>query len=88
METAPDWIVGAGGLLGLLFILLFVFIGAAVYFLPSIVAFARNVETALGVFVVNLFLGWTLLGWVVSLAWAVSAPAARRPTSPAHPEGG
>ena len=76
MKTAPEWIVGAGGFLGLLFLLLLVILAAAVYFLPSIVAFSRNVTTALGVVVVNLFLGWTLLGWVVALAWAVSAPAA------------
>jgi hypothetical protein len=43
-----------------------------VYFLPSIVAAGR--ERNGGVLVLNLFLGWTLVGWVVALAWAASLP--------------
>ena len=33
-----------------------------IYFLPSIVANYREIEKQAGVFVVNLFLGWTLIG--------------------------
>ena len=40
------------------------------YFSPSMVAFYRPAKARGGVFVVNLFLGWTLLGWVAALAWA------------------
>lgn len=43
-----------------------------IYFLPSIAA--RNHPHAGGIFVINLFLGWTFLGWVVALAWAMSGP--------------
>jgi hypothetical protein len=42
-----------------------------VYFVPTIVAWGRHRMTA-SVFVVNLFLGWTLIAWVVALAMAVS----------------
>jgi drug/metabolite transporter superfamily protein YnfA len=52
-----------------------IFIGAlilALYFLPSIVAGGRNHASSGGIFVINLFLGWTLLGWVGALAWAAS----------------
>lgn len=51
------------GLLGLVIILF-------VYFVPTVVAFARGVPNKGSVLVVNLFLGWTLVGWVVSLAMA------------------
>lgn len=44
-----------------------------IYFLPTILAINRGIEPKGGVFVVNLFLGWTFLGWVGALAWAVSA---------------
>ncbi len=44
-------------------------IGGA-YFLPSIVATARGVRNRGSVVVVNLFLGWTFLGWVIALALA------------------
>lgn len=43
-----------------------------IYFLPSIVASGR--ERNGGVLVLNLFLGWTLIGWVVALTWAASLP--------------
>ena len=41
-----------------------------VYFLPSIVAIRR--ERSAGPIAVNMFLGWTLVGWFVALAWAFS----------------
>lgn len=42
----------------------------AIYFIPSGVAQARKHRNSVGVFLVNLFLGWTLLGWVFALVWA------------------
>lgn len=51
--------------------MLFIFV--AVYFLPAIVAGSRNHRQALSIQVLNLFLGWTFIGWVVALVWAVSA---------------
>jgi Superinfection immunity protein len=45
-------------------------LGFAVYFLPSIVAYGRKVTNSGSVFVINLFLGWTFVGWVVALAMA------------------
>jgi hypothetical protein len=47
-------------------------VGLAFYFVPTIIAAARGIPNALSVAVVNLFLGWTFLGWVVALAMAVS----------------
>lgn len=41
------------------------------YFLPTMVAMDRNVVNKWSVAVVNGFLGWTLLGWVVALAMAL-----------------
>ncbi len=46
----------------------------AFYFLPSLVAAFRGHHNAQAICVVNLFLGWTFIGWVVSLAWAFTAP--------------
>src|SRR4051812_26343810 len=45
-----------------------VIIGA--YFIPSIVAVARNMHNSGTIFVINLFLGWSFIGWVVALAMA------------------
>jgi hypothetical protein len=40
------------------------------YFLPSIIAIARKVKNSGSVIIVNFFLGWTLIGWIVALAMA------------------
>ena len=45
----------------------------AVYFLPTIIASSRKHHNAGSVFIINLFLGWTFLGWVIALAMAMSA---------------
>lgn len=44
--------------------------GNFIYFLPSIVAFNRGYHQLQSLFVVNVFLGWTFLGWVACLAWS------------------
>lgn len=45
----------------------------ATYFLPTIVAATRKHKNTLGIFFLNLFLGWTLIGWVGALIWSVLA---------------
>ncbi len=44
--------------------------GFVMYFLPSIIAFAKSKRDLLAIFLLNFFLGWTLIGWVVALVWA------------------
>ena len=43
-----------------------------VYFFPTIVAALRSHNPG-GVFIINLLLGWTLMGWVVALVMACGA---------------
>jgi len=45
------------------------------YFLPSIIAAARSKRDLVSIFVLNLLLGWTAIGWVVALVWALKADA-------------
>ncbi len=53
-------------------VMIFAFaLAIVVYFVPSIVAYARRTQNFLAIFLVNLFLGWSLLGWVGSLIWAL-----------------
>jgi len=56
--------------IGSFIILIPVFI---VYFLPTIVAVVDKRHSTGGVFLLNLFLGWTILGWIGALIWAVSS---------------
>ncbi len=45
-------------------------IAIAVYLLPSIVARRRKHHQRLAIFMLNLLLGWSGLGWIVALIWA------------------
>jgi hypothetical protein len=44
--------------------------GSALYFLPSIIALARSKRDLLAIFLLNFFLGWSVIGWIVALVWA------------------
>ena len=52
--------------------LIFFLIVVTIYFLPSIIGVGRNCKKQNGIIVLNIFLGWTLIGWVGSLVWSVS----------------
>ena len=41
------------------------------YFLPFAIAFYKKRVNTGAIFALNLFLGWTLIGWVISLVWAL-----------------
>ena len=68
MAAAPNLLWGCT-VLTLLFLTL-------LYFLPTIVGRDKRDSTA--IFLLNLFLGWTAIGWVIALIWAcTSEPCAR-----------
>jgi Superinfection immunity protein len=56
--------------LGLLFFPIFG-ICFVFYFVPSIVAFARSKRDSASIFILNLLLGWTAIGWVIALVWSL-----------------
>ena len=48
----------------------------AAYFTPAIVAMMRSHRQTLAIVLLNVFLGWTIVGWVVALVWAAANPPA------------
>jgi hypothetical protein len=54
--------------------------GFVMYFLPSIIAVIRSKRDLLSIFLLNFFLGWTMIGWIIALVWAAKTevPAAVR----------
>ena len=66
-------------LIGIFFFPIFGF-GFLFYFLPSIIAAARSKRDLASIFVLNLLLGWTAIGWVIAMIWAlkVDTPLAAR----------
>jgi len=45
----------------------------AVYLLPAIVACTKRVACAWNIFLLNFFLGWTVIGWLAALVMAIKA---------------
>lgn len=43
-----------------------------IYFAPAMIASSRDHKNQWPIAVINVFLGWTLLFWVVALAWAMT----------------
>ena len=56
-----------------------VILALSVYMLPAMVAAGRHHRSGTAIAVLNVLLGWTLLGWVGALVWALTGP----PGSPA-----
>jgi hypothetical protein len=63
--------------MGATFLLLCLALGLFFYFIPALVARDRKNPNTTGIFVLNLFLGWSLIGWVVALVWACSGESRR-----------
>ena len=62
-----DAIAGFGSVV----LVILVFIGGFLfYFIPAIVAYKKQRDNKVSILLLNLFLGWTLIGWVASLVWA------------------
>lgn len=52
---------------------LFALIAAVItYFLPAIIAVARRKRNWGAIFALNLLAGWTFLGWIAALVWALT----------------
>jgi predicted membrane protein len=55
-----------------LFIIFLLCLGFFFYFIPTFVARSRGHKDLGAIFFINLFIGWTLLGWLICLIWAMS----------------
>jgi len=49
------------------------------YFLPLLIAVKRKHHQGTAILVLNLFFGWTILGWIVALVWACTAVRPEQP---------
>ena len=52
--------------------LLLLLLIATLYFMPTIVAYRRGHHNKKAIFLLNLFLGITGIGWVGALVWAAT----------------
>jgi hypothetical protein len=50
--------------------LILILIGAVLYIAPTIHAYRMKRRNRSAIFALNVFLGWTFIGWVACLVWA------------------
>jgi hypothetical protein len=43
------------------------------YVLPTYIAFKRDHKNRIPILVVNIFFGWSFVGWVACIAWSLTA---------------
>ncbi|MGH6670434.1 MAG: superinfection immunity protein [Xanthobacteraceae bacterium] len=42
-------------------------------FVPSVIAFVRHHHNRYAILVLNVLLGWTVIGWAMALVWSLTA---------------
>ena len=62
------------GLIGLIALAILCLVSFVIYFIPSIVAYSGNRSRFIPIFVLNFFLGFTYVGWVIALVLALWIP--------------
>src|ERR1022692_2699505 len=70
----PDPSSPAAMLLAIVIIIPISIVSLVVYFLPTIVAARRAHPQLPAICVLDVFLGWTVVGWVIALVWANTNP--------------
>jgi RsiW-degrading membrane proteinase PrsW (M82 family) len=69
------------------FNLILLAVGIGVYFLPTMLALYRNCHSTSWIVIVNVLLGWTIVGWFAVLGWAASGKADTLPPTITSPPG-
>ena len=64
MHDGSSWAVVLGVL---------VLLGIAIYLLPVSIAASRSHPNTLAIGALNILLGWTMLGWIAALVWALTS---------------
>lgn len=69
-QIPPDGLNGFGKLIASLFF----FVAPALYLLPTYEAWKNKHANLTAIGLVNVFLGWSLVGWVLAVVWAYKKP--------------
>ena len=49
------------------------FISLAIYFIPIVIAYIRKHNNFVAICLLNIFTGWTFLGWIACLLWSLNS---------------
>jgi hypothetical protein len=76
----------SGDLMAPVNLLLFA-VAALIYVLPTLLAYYRGCSATIWIALVNVFLGWTILGWFAAIGWAATGKVDRLPATIPTPPG-
>jgi predicted RNA-binding Zn-ribbon protein involved in translation (DUF1610 family) len=76
-----EWNLNLGSIGAALIAILVLVIVLLIYLLPTAVAMSRHHPNTVPIFLVNSLIGWTLVGYVVALAWSFMAIEQRQRSS-------
>jgi len=78
-QSSPDNLNAFGKLVASMFFI----VAPVFYFLPTYEAWNNKHQNLTSIGLLNLFLGWTLVGWVIAIVWAFKRhETAEVPTNP------
>ena len=55
-----------------LLLILFLILYVVIYFIPTYIAVKRKHYQKVAIILLNIFLGWSFVGWVIALVWSVT----------------
>jgi hypothetical protein len=58
--------------LPILVIILIAIVALLIHFLPAFIAGKNHSKNFVWILLINIFFGWTLIGWIVALVWALN----------------
>lgn len=50
-------------------------LGTVFYFIPALIALIKNRRKSIEIIMINIFLGWTVIGWIIALIMTASGEA-------------
>ena len=83
--AAGCWLAILDDRFALLAVLCFAWFAIFTYTVPSVLACGRSHPNRWPIYAVNLFMGWTLIGWVVALALSLTQMGAHDSAMRSHP---
>lgn len=59
-------------LIAILIMIVIVLVFIVLYLFPSVIAIKKKHKDLIKILIINIFLGWTIVGWIISLVLAIN----------------
>jgi heme/copper-type cytochrome/quinol oxidase subunit 2 len=59
----------------------FLVISALVYIIPALIALLKRRPKRITIMLINILLGWTVIGWIVAFIWSLKGSKKKRKSS-------